>query len=55
MLSGFFMAVLDLSFSEFVCFSDFFMAVLRKSKKKEEPVLEDLPKEYYDDVSAFIL
>ncbi|KAB2612008.1 hypothetical protein D8674_020040 [Pyrus ussuriensis x Pyrus communis] len=28
---------------------------MRKSKKKEEPVLEDLPKEYYDDVSAFIL
>ncbi|KAB2611971.1 hypothetical protein D8674_020003 [Pyrus ussuriensis x Pyrus communis] len=23
----------------------------RKSKKKEEPVLEDLPKEYYDDLT----
>ncbi|RXH68422.1 hypothetical protein DVH24_030755 [Malus domestica] len=29
----------------------FFMAALRKSKKKEEPVLEDLPKEYYDDLT----
>ncbi|KAB2627192.1 CBL-interacting serine/threonine-protein kinase 21-like [Pyrus ussuriensis x Pyrus communis] len=35
--------------------NDLDLSVLRKSKKKEEPVLEDLPKEYYDDVSAFIL
>ncbi|RXH85323.1 hypothetical protein DVH24_042091 [Malus domestica] len=31
----------------------FFMAVLRKSKNKEEPVLEDLPKEYYDDTKRW--
>ncbi|KAM2516040.1 hypothetical protein ACFX1W_028211 [Malus domestica] len=37
--------VLDLFFSKFVCFSGFFMAILRKSKKKEEPLLEDLPKD----------
>ncbi|CAN6541909.1 unnamed protein product [Malus baccata var. baccata] len=38
-----------LSFLNLCASLGFLMAVLRKSKKKEEPVLEDLPKEYYDD------
>ncbi|XP_040368775.1 protein PALE CRESS, chloroplastic isoform X2 [Rosa chinensis] len=32
-----------------VCFLGPVMAVLRRSMKKEEPLLEGLPKEYYDD------
>lgn len=35
-----------------ICFLGPVMVVLRRSMKKEEPLLEGLPKEYYDDVSA---